>query len=129
MEEVGEACVVDQRIEVFMNSIFAQEIIAWPFTRPYFRYARKIILGLFLLFSLFFLGALARRAPQKFPLSLLDYRSMVGHEFIVHNDDNMLLYNLRFNKKHNETILLPAPLLFDLTADNFLVTPEAVYAH
>ena len=24
---------------------------------------------------------------------------------------------------------MPAPLLFDLTADNFLVTPEAVYAH
>ena len=39
------------------------------------------------------------------------------------------LYNLRFNKKHNETIIFPAPLLFDLIADNFLVTPEAVYAH
>ena len=41
----------------------------------------------------------------------------------------MLLYNLRFNKKHNETIILPAPLLFDLIADNFLVTPKEVYAH
>ena len=63
------------------------------------------------------------------PLTFFDYRSMVAHEFIVYNDDKMLLYNLRFNKKHSETIILPAPLLFDLTADNFLVTPEAVYAH
>ena len=63
------------------------------------------------------------------PPYILDYRSMVAHEFIVHNDDMMLLYNLRFNKKHNETIILPAPLLFDLTAVNYLVTPEAVYAH
>ena len=54
---------------------------------------------------------------------------MVAHEFIVHNDDKMLMYNLRFNKKHNETIILPAPLLFDLLADNFLITPEAVYGH
>ena len=51
------------------------------------------------------------------------------HEFIVDNDDKMLLYNLRFNKKHNEIITLPAPLLFDLTADNYLVLPKAVYAH
>ena len=63
------------------------------------------------------------------PLSFLDYRSMVAHEFIVDNKDKMLLYNLRSNKKHNETITLPAPLLFDLTADNYLVLPEAVYAH
>ena len=63
------------------------------------------------------------------PPYILDYRSMVAHGFIVHNDDKMLLYNLRLNKKHNETIILPAPLLFDLTADNYLVTPEAVYAH
>ena len=63
------------------------------------------------------------------PPYILDYRSMVAHEFIVQNDDKMLLYNLRFNKKHNETIILHAPLLFDLTAVNYLVTPEAVYAH
>ena len=54
---------------------------------------------------------------------------MVAHGFIVHNDDKMLLYNLRFNKKHNETIILHAPLLFDLTVVNYLVMPEAVYAH
>ena len=50
------------------------------------------------------------------PPYVLDYRSMVAHEFIVDNEDKMLLYNLIFNKKHNETIILPVPLLFDLTA-------------
>ena len=54
------------------------------------------------------------------PLTYLDYRSMVAHEFIVKNDDNMLLYNLRFHKKHSETIILPAPSLFDLTAGTYL---------
>jgi len=41
----------------------------------------------------------------------------------------MLLYNLRFNKKHNEVITLPAPSLFDLAAGHYLVSPEAVYAY
>ena len=63
------------------------------------------------------------------PLTFLDYRSMVAHEFIVNNDDKMLLYNLRFNKKHSETIILPAPSLFDLTAGHYLVLPSAVYVH
>ena len=63
------------------------------------------------------------------PLTYLGYRSMVAHEFIVDNDDKMLLYNLSFNKKHNEIITLPAPLLFDLTADHYLVLPKAVYVH
>ena len=40
----------------------------------------------------------------------------------------MLLYSLRFHKKHNETIILPAPSLFDLTAGPYLLLPEAVYA-
>ena len=62
-------------------------------------------------------------------MALLDYRSMVAHEFIVDNEDKMLLYNLRFNKKPNEVITLPAPLLFYLTTDNYLVLPEAVYTH
>jgi len=51
---------------------------------------------------------------------------MVAHEFIVENDDKMLLYNLRFHKKHSETIILHAPSLFDLTAGHYLVLPEAV---
>ena len=54
---------------------------------------------------------------------------MVAHEFIVDNDDKMLLYNLRLNKKHNEIITLPAPSLFDLTAGRYLVLPKNVYAH
>ena len=63
------------------------------------------------------------------PLTFLDYRSMVANEFIVDNDDKMLMYNLRFNKKHNEIITLPAPSLFDLTADNYLILPNAIHAY
>ena len=62
------------------------------------------------------------------PPTFLNYKSMVAHEFIVKNDDKMLLYNLRFHKKHSETIILPAPSLFNLTAGPYLVLPEAVYA-
>ena len=69
------------------------------------------------------------KEETKLPLYILDYKSMVAHTFIVENEEKMLLYNLRFNKKHNETTILPAPLLFDLTADNYLVLPGAVYAH
>ena len=39
------------------------------------------------------------------------------------------LNRLIFNKKHFEFIILHVPLLFDLIADNFLVTPEVVYDH
>ena len=62
------------------------------------------------------------------PPTFLDYKSMVEHEFIVKNDDNMLLYNLRFHKKHSETIILHARSLFDLTAGPYLISSEAVYA-
>ena len=62
------------------------------------------------------------------PPTFLDYKSMVAHEFIVKNDENMLKYNLRFHKKHSETIILRAPSLFDLTAGPFLVLLEAIYA-
>ena len=54
---------------------------------------------------------------------------MVAHKFIVDNEDKMLLYRLRFNKKHIETIILPAPLLFDLLVENFLFMLEVVYNH
>ena len=63
------------------------------------------------------------------PSTFLDYKSMVAHEFIVKNDEKMLKYNLRFHKTHSETIILPAPSLFDLTAGTYLVLPEAVYAY
>ena len=45
------------------------------------------------------------------------------------NDEKSLEYNLRFYKKHSETIILPTPSLFDLTAGTYLILPEAVYAH
>ena len=54
---------------------------------------------------------------------------IIAHEFIIDNDDKMLLYNLRFNKKHNEIITLPAPSLFDLTVGHYLVLPRAMYVH
>ena len=54
---------------------------------------------------------------------------MVAHEFIVKNDEKMLKYNLRFDNTHSDTIILPAPSLFDLTAGTYLVLPEAVYAY
>ena len=63
------------------------------------------------------------------PNIFLDYKSMVAHEFIVKNDDKMLLYNLRFHKKHSETIILPAPSLFYLSSGTYLALPEAVYAY
>jgi len=53
-----------------MDRGYSQEIITWTLTRPYFRYARKIILGLFFLLGLLILGALARRDPKKPPLHL-----------------------------------------------------------
>ena len=65
----------------------------------------------------------------KLPPHILDYKSMVAHKFIVDNEEMMLLYKLRFNKKHFEIIILHAPLLFDLLVENFLVTPEAVNNH
>ena len=63
------------------------------------------------------------------PPTFLDYKSMVAHEFIVKNDENMLKYNLRFHKKHNETIILPAPSLFNLSAGPYLIPWAAIYAY
>ena len=60
---------------------------------------------------------------------ILDYMSMVAHKFFVDNEEKMLLYRLRFNKKYFEFFILPTPLLFDLLAENRLVTPEAVNNH
>ena len=48
---------------------------------------------------------------------------------LLKNDEKMLKYNLRFHKKHSETIILHAPSLFDLTAGPYLVLPEAIYAY
>ena len=63
------------------------------------------------------------------PRVYLDYKSMVAHDFIVKNRAGELKYQLFFNKHHPETITLPAPSLFDLTAGHYFVLPEAVYAY
>ena len=63
------------------------------------------------------------------PPIFLDYKSMVAHEFIVKNNEMMLRYNLRFNKTHSETIILPAPSLFDLSSGTYLILPEAVHTY
>ena len=47
VEEVGEARIISQRIEIIMNPSCSQEFITRPFTRPNFRDTREIILGLF----------------------------------------------------------------------------------
>ena len=50
------------------------------------------------------------------PRVYLDYKSMVAHDFIVKNREGGLKYKLFFHKHHPETITLPAPSLFDLSA-------------
>ena len=63
------------------------------------------------------------------PPVFLDYKSMVAHDFIVKNKEKMLKYKLIFDKNHPETITLPAPSLFDLSAGKYLVPPEAIHAY
>ena len=63
------------------------------------------------------------------PPIYLDYKSMVAHELIVKSKKMLLKYKLIFNKTHCETIILPVPSLFDLTAGPYLVLPEAIYAY
>ena len=41
----------------------------------------------------------------------------------------MLLYNLRFNKKHSETIILPAPSLFNIFSRKYLILPKDIHAY
>ena len=45
------------------------------------------------------------KEETKLPPHILDYKSMVAHKFIVDNEERMLLYKLRFNKKHFEIII------------------------
>lgn len=63
------------------------------------------------------------------PPIFLDYKSMVAHEFIVKNKKMMLKYNLIFNKTHCETVIFPAPSLFNILSGTYLILPEAVYAY
>ena len=59
----------------------------------------------------------------------LDYKSMVAHDFIVKNREGELKYKLFFDKHHPETITLPAPSLFNLSAGQYLVPLEAIHAY
>ena len=54
---------------------------------------------------------------------------MVAHDFIVKNRAGELKYQLFFNKHHPETITLPAPFLFDLSAGQYLVPLTAIHAY
>ena len=54
---------------------------------------------------------------------------MVAHDFIVKNRERALKYKLLFDKNHPETITLPAPSLFDLSACQYLVPLEAIHAY
>ena len=63
------------------------------------------------------------------PTVYLDYKSMVAHDFIVKNRERALKYKLFFDKHHPETITLPAPSLFDLSAGQYFVPLEAIHAY
>ena len=54
---------------------------------------------------------------------------MVAHDFFVKNGEGELKYQLFFNKHHPETITLPAPSFFDLTAGTYLVPLVAIHAY
>ena len=70
-----------------------------------------------------------RRKKSCCLLFFLDYKSMVAHDFIIKNKEKMLKYKMIFDKNHHETITLPAPSLFDLSAGKYLVPPEAIHAY
>ena len=63
------------------------------------------------------------------PPIVLDYKSMVAHEFIVKDKKKTLKYKLIFNKKYCEFITLPAPSLFNIFSGIYLVPPEDILAY
>ena len=63
------------------------------------------------------------------PRVYLDYKSMVAHDFIVNNSKGELKYKIFSDKHHPETITLPAPSVFDLSAGQYLVPLEAIHAY
>ena len=63
------------------------------------------------------------------PRVYLDCKSMLAHDSIVKNREGELKYKLFFDKHHPETITLPAPSLFDLSAGKYLVPLEAIHAY
>ena len=54
---------------------------------------------------------------------------MVAHDFLVKNHERALKYKLYFDKHHPETITLPAPSLFNLSAHTYIVPWAAVQAY
>ena len=76
-----------------------------------------------------YLLGIMRRKKNSCPPVYLDYKSMVAHDFIVKNREGELKYKLFFDKHHPETITLPAPSLFDLSAGQYLVPLEAIHAY
>ena len=54
---------------------------------------------------------------------------MLAHDFLVKSREGELKYKLYFDKHHPETITLPAPSLFDLSAGKYLVLLEAIHAY
>ena len=48
------------------------------------------------------------------PTIYLDYNSMVAHDFIRHNKEKRLIYNLVFSEKTCQIITLHAPSLFNI---------------
>ena len=54
---------------------------------------------------------------------------MVAHDFIIKNREGEIKYKLFFDKRHPETITLPAPSLFDLSTGQYLVPLEAIHAY
>ena len=70
-----------------------------------------------------------KKEEKLLPTVYLDYKSMVAHDFIVKNRENELKYKVFFDKHHPETITLPAPSLFDLSAGKYLVQLEAIHTY
>ena len=69
------------------------------------------------------------KEEKMLPTIFLDYKSMVMHDFIVKNRERALKYKLLFYKNHPETITLPTPSLFDLSASQYLVPLKASHAN
>ena len=63
------------------------------------------------------------------PPIVLDYKSMVAHEFIVKDKKKILKYKLIFGKNYCEIITLPAPSLFNIFSGTYLILPKAIHAY
>ena len=62
------------------------------------------------------------------PNAYLDYKSMIAQDFLVKDRNGELKYKLYFDKHYPETIMLPAPSLFNFV-EPYLVTWAAIQAY